>query len=275
MSDEDVVTPRLEELPDEVEQKGAAQVSSPPKPTRAPKKKRSRRCPMCCGKFMAFFVFGIIVVPVAVFTISAFFALILWGLECSEAVDKSCTWEESDCICSYYQWWIYIVGNLVGVSITDVGPEAGHVLAELIDLLIAVWSLTVAGLVIGLVGSLAWVGMLTEGADGVMISRFDKILGLQESVNKEASEGGLDFDTFVSLCADKQINLPSARLREVFDAADVDSSGKIEGSEVGALIEKVAAEAEAMEAEPSVSELSERMDAMDKKLDKLVRLLEK
>ena len=85
MSDEDVVTPRLEELPDEVEQKGAAQVSSPPKPTRAPKKKRSRRCPMCCGKFMAFFVFGIIVVPVAVFTISAFFALILWGLECSEA----------------------------------------------------------------------------------------------------------------------------------------------------------------------------------------------
>ena len=124
---------------------------------------------MCCGKFMAFFVFGIIVVPVAVFTISAFFALILWGLECSEAVDKSCTWEESDCICSYYQWWIYIVGNLVGVSITDVGPEAGHVLAELIDLLIAVWSLTVAGLVIGLVGSLAWVGMLTEGADGVMI----------------------------------------------------------------------------------------------------------
>ena len=108
---------------------------------------------MCCGKFMAFFVFGIIVVPVAVFTISAFFALILWGLECSEAVDKSCTWEESDCICSYYQWWIYIVGNLVGVSITDVGPEAGHVLAELIDLLIAVWSLTVAGLVIGLVGS--------------------------------------------------------------------------------------------------------------------------
>ena len=57
--------------------------------------------------------------------------------------------------------------------------------------------------------------------------------------------------------------------------ADVDSSGKIEGSEVGALIQKVAAEAEAMEAEPSVSELSERMDAMDKKLDKLVRLLEK
>ena len=64
-------------------------------------------------------------------------------------------------------------------------------------------------------------------------------------------------------------------MREVFDAADVDSSGKIEGSEVGALIEKVAAEAEAMEAEPSVSELSSRMDAMDKKLDKLVRLLEK
>ena len=83
---------------------------------------------------------GLIVVPTAVFGISAVFAGILYALECAEATgdDKTCDWHESDCICSYYQWWIYIIGNLVGVGITDVGPEAGHVVAELVDLLIAV-----------------------------------------------------------------------------------------------------------------------------------------
>ena len=40
-------------------------------------------------------------------------------------------------MCSYYQWWIYIVGNLVGVGITNVGPAAGHVFAEIVDLLSA------------------------------------------------------------------------------------------------------------------------------------------
>ena len=60
------------------------------------------------------------------------------------------------------------MGNMVGVSITNVGPAAGHVVAELLDLLIAVWSITVAGLVIGFVSGFAWVSALTGGADKLL-----------------------------------------------------------------------------------------------------------
>ena len=76
----------------------------------------------------------------------------------------------------------------MGISLTSVGPTSGHVLSEMFDLLIAVWSLTltgaracrkllpgtppllmftasIAGTVIGLVGGLGAVGALAEFAD--------------------------------------------------------------------------------------------------------------
>ena len=38
--------------------------------------------------------------------------------------------------------WTDIVGNLVGLGnpLTDVGPKSGHMFAEIIDLVVAVWS---------------------------------------------------------------------------------------------------------------------------------------
>jgi len=46
----------------------------------------------------------------------------------------------------YYNWFKYVTGNLVGVGLTDVGPASGHYVTELIDLLIAVWSLALTGM---------------------------------------------------------------------------------------------------------------------------------
>ena len=50
-------------------------------------------------------------------------------------------------MCSFYEWWLYIIGNLVGVSVADVDVASEHVVAAALDLLISVWSLTLAGMV--------------------------------------------------------------------------------------------------------------------------------
>ena len=53
-----------------------------------------------------------VLVPLAVFSISAFFGLILWGLECEEAKADvkyvELPWHDESNQCSYFQWWIYM-----------------------------------------------------------------------------------------------------------------------------------------------------------------------
>lgn len=245
-----------------------------PRESKAPKKPR---CPQCCSPFLVFVLFGLVVVPIAVFAFSAFFALILWGLECAETTDpeaQECDWHDSDCVCSYYQWWIYIIGNLVGVGITDVGPEAGHVLAELVDLLIAVWSITITGLVIGLVGGLAWVTFLAEGADASLASRFDKMLGFSDAA-KKAAEEGFDFAAFCELIRENGVELEESKAKAMFEEADADSSGIIDKTEVDALLEKMMKEQTATEPMSGDPALIARMDAMDAKLDKLMAMMAK
>ena len=39
----------------------------------------------------------------------------------------------------------YVLGNLVGVGLTEINPKSGNVAAELFDVLIATWSLTLTG----------------------------------------------------------------------------------------------------------------------------------
>ena len=224
---------------------------------------------------MTFVIFGLGCVPVAVFTISAFFAIILWALECGEVetpAEKECDWHSPDCICSYYQWWIYIIGNLVGVGLTNVAPAAGHVFAELVDLLIATWSITVAGLVIGLVGGFTFVGMLTDGADSAISSRVGKLLGLEKQL-RDLADDGMDFKAFQELCEQHKVELSEARLRELFEEADKNQSGTIEANEVDLLMKKVKTEVTPVDA-MSNDVLLARMDAMEEKLDKLVRLME-
>ena len=242
----------------------------------ATKAAKRRHCvPKCCAPFCTFFVFGLIFVPLAVFCISAIFALPLWAVECGEVENYTpSAWSDEDNICSFFQWWIYIIGNLVGVSITNVAPAAGHVFSEILDLLICVWSLTVAGLVIGLVGSLAWVNFLVENADSSLNSKFTSLMGLREKARELAADAsGLDFDEFSQLCVEHSLSLPEERRRELFNSNDENGNGVIDSSEVEKLIAKMK-ESETVESvEPTTAQLVERMNAMDSKLDAILGLL--
>ena len=248
------------------------------------KRRRYLGLPKCCASFCAFFIFGIVFVPIATFLICALFALPLWAIECAEVtelygaanVDTS-----APGMCSYYEWWKYIIGNLVGVGdLTEVALVTGNVLVEIIDLLIATWSLTVAGLVIGLVGSLAWVSLLTETADEKVTGRMGKLLGFEAAAEAAATQS-LDFPAFTAMCNDQGLSLDDAKMRELFDAADEDGSGTIDTDEVKKLIASVkvvvAKGGGAKDASGSggaaVEELAARMDAMDKKLEKIIALL--
>lgn len=248
------------------------------------KKRKNSPLPPSCSAFCTFVVFGIIVVPICVFAISAFFALILWPIECAEARElygEDNVEAQAPGMCSFYEWWVYIVGNLVGVSVAEVEVSSSHVFAAVLDLLISVWSLTIAGLVIGLVGSLAWVNLLTESADSSLTGGFDKAFGFAAEARSAASATeGMDFDAFVSLCRSKGIAADEERLRELFDASDTDKSGAIDAGEVEKLIEMVSQE----EASGSkgggtgvdsgtAQMLGARMDAMDAKLDKILAML--
>jgi len=179
----------------------------------------------------------------------------------------------------------YVLGNLVGLGnpLTDVGPETGHIFAEVIDLLIAVWSLTLAGLVIGAIGSLAWVETLTRGADGSITHKFSTMMGFAQEARKLAADpSGLDYPDFVALCADRHIEMDDAEMKRIFVEADTNKNGTIDRSEVERLIERVQLENGSrtrvqqlgMPGTADNHELLARMDAIERKLERLLNLHE-
>lgn len=226
------------------------------------------RC-QCLPAFCTFFVAGIVLVPLAVFALGAIFAAMLYAIECSEAKnafgEDTSTWTDEQLeMCSFYEWWLYIIGNLVGVSIADVDVSSSHVLAAVLDLLISVWSLTIAGLVIGLVGSLAWVSLITESADEALTNRFSKAMAFSRLARQLAEgEGRLDFEAFEALCSEKDVTLSAEDLRAAFDKADVDKSGTIDASEVDALIASIPTSS----SKSSVEDLGARMASLEAKMD--------
>lgn len=134
-------------------------------------RRRRRHLGGCCSKGTkcravgAFLLVVVVFVPVAVFTLSAFFTTILWGVECAESTAEEWDTHGYD-LCSWYEWFKYVVGNLVGVGLTSIGDEiSGHALAEMVDILVATWSVSVTGAVVGLVGGLSLMNLMTEMLD--------------------------------------------------------------------------------------------------------------
>jgi len=209
---------------------------------------RHQRCPGCCAPFMTFFVFAIILIPLTVFAVAAFFAVLLWWIECDaymlDVAADLASGEGSD-MCSFYEWWLYIVGNLVGVSVADVTVESNHAFSAILDLLISVWSLAVAGLVVGLLASLSWVTLIAEGADSSLTRGFQKAFGNEGvavggpagatgSLEGSQATGSLEWSQFLELCLKKEINLEVAHLRELYDHAHRDENGSINADRGGA-----------------------------------------
>ena len=210
----------------------------------------------------------------------------LWSFECTDVAAEFGGRDnvpDKPGMCSYYQWWLYVVGNLVGVGgLTDVGPASGHVAAEVIDLLIAVWSLTVAGLVLGIVGNLAWVNSVTETTDASLSKGFGRVVG--RKLRDLAEEGGLDLAGFVTACEEAGSKLSEERLRQLFEKADDDHNGYMDANEVEALLEVVRGEEEGSSittldpTSGNIGDLMQRIDSleasMEARLDKLTKLLE-
>jgi len=179
------------------------------------------RCPSRCGGFCTFFIVATIFVPVFIFLISLLFALPLWGVECSH-----------DDLCSYYEWFKYIIGNMVGLAtpVTDYSPTSGHAFGEMFDLLIATWSMSLAGLIYGVMAALAFAAATTAHLDAGLTRVFDTLFGLGAEMKKAISgPGSMTIDAFLEDCSETGIS--QAELRRIFTLSDPDGSGTIDDAE--------------------------------------------
>lgn len=129
----------------------------------------------CWCPCILFLVLSLVIIPAVVFALSATFSAVLWGVECAEiqALDPRITEIETinglvstDDLCSYYEWFKYITGNLVGVSLTNVAPASEDVTVELLDLIISTWSLSLTGVAVGLIGGVSVVGVMVDKING-------------------------------------------------------------------------------------------------------------
>jgi len=115
-----------------------------------------------------FFVF--IVVPVIVLAISFIFGLILAEVEGWDIID------------GFY----YITSMLCGLPnpLTDVEPDTTE--GKIVDIIIAIWALALAGTIIGIVGGMSVISQLVESAE--------------KAVQKlKKATGGADEETFEKL----------------------------------------------------------------------------
>ena len=224
---------------------------------------------------MTFFVFAIILIPLAVFTVAAFFAVLLWWIECDaymlDVAADLASGEGSD-MCSFYEWWLYIVGNLVGVSVAVVTVESNHAFSAILDLLISVWSLAVAGLVVGLLASFSWVTLIAQSADSGIIRGFEMAFGCRgvAAGGPAGATGSLEGSQFL-----EEINLEVAHLRELYDHAHRDEKGSINADEVERLLTKLHSKVEAFKASTSgMQSLTARLDSVEAKIDMIVAKLD-
>lgn len=172
------------------------------------------------------------------------------------------------------------MGNLVGVGgLTNVGPVSGDTLAEITDLTVAVWSLTITGLVIGLVGALGFVSMVGESVDKSGERRFGRMLNLDAEARKLAGMG-VDYDAFMELCKAKgHEDMSDESKRQVFDECDTDGNGKLDVKEIDVVLQKLKAhettakEAAAAKRDSTLKELNARQQGMDDKLDQIVQTM--
>ena len=130
-------------------------------------------------------------------------------------------------------WFLYIISNLVGLGtpLTNVTPSAENIFGEIFDLFVAVWSLSVAGIVIGIIGTLSFTTMASTGFEQSMQRRISRWV-----LRRKASAGGLDLNELRAFLAERGYAMSEEESEKVFLACDGDSSGKIDAEEVEKVI---------------------------------------
>jgi len=108
-------------------------------------------------------------------------------------------------ICSYYEWIKYVVGNLVGVGLTSIQPVSGNPPAELFDLLIATWSLTLTGTVIGIIGGLTAVSDLAAIGEEIPLVHKHLKRKVKRKVKRPAGSSAGDSEVELELEVDASL----------------------------------------------------------------------
>ena len=209
-----------------------------------------RRTPSNCSGCLTFCFIGFIMIPFVLFGIAVLLGAMLLAVECPEArtrlqlirngtgpfVDSDGI--DMDAMCSYYEWFKYVLGNMVALAtpLTPVTPASGHVVGEMLDLLIATWSTTVGGAFYGVIGAMAFTQFVVEATEGSIVRRWQALLfrGAVDKLVKDVS--GMDFDEFRSVASKLPGNHSDNDLKALFDQADNDGSGAIDRSEVEGLL---------------------------------------
>jgi len=106
-------------------------------------------------QFASFMFFVLVVVPVLVIAVSFFFGLILAEVE---------GWKVMD---GFY----YVTSMLCGLPapLTDAEPDSTE--GKILDIIIAIWALAVAGTVIGVVGGMSFINVFIETAEASFASK--------------------------------------------------------------------------------------------------------
>ena len=119
-------------------------------------------------QFASFMFFVIVVVPVLVIAVSFFFGLILAEVE---------GWKVMD---GFY----YVTSMLCGLPapLTDVEPDSTE--GKILDIIIAIWALAVAGTVIGVVGGMSFINVFIETAEASFASKKNSVSSDDEQFEK-------------------------------------------------------------------------------------------
>lgn len=196
-----------------------------------------------CRQVFTFLLVVLVVVPLVVFGLSSIFALLLWAVECAELTEaeagsgvlRSLDGYEYDA-CTYYEWFKYVMGNLVGVSLTAVDEGmSGHVFSEIVDLLVSTWSLALTGSVVGLIGGMSIMNVMVEKLDGPGDEAVEAV-ARHASAQAHTIEG-LDFAAFDHLVRRNELNLTKEQTASIFRIADSNRNGALEEDECTKLVD--------------------------------------
>ena len=159
-----------------------------------------------------FLVFCFVVVPVVVMVLACFFGGILAAAE---------GW-------SFYDGFLYVISNMTQLAnpLTEVMPDT--VPGQIFDIIVALWSLAVAGTVIGVVASLSVVGSFVAAAEGRKDGDLAEaqVAALARAAEQQSFDP-LDREGFRRVLGAKEEDVEAA-----FGRLDSDGDGRVDQAEI-------------------------------------------
>jgi len=252
---------------------------------RPPSMGKMKLCYSMMAPICLFLAVALIVLPLIVYALSALFASMLWSIECADATAAAEAGEEStlpaslDHMCSFYEWFKYVAGNLVGVSLSDVGPESGNTAAEVVDLVVSTWSLVLTGMVVGLIGGLSVISTLTDSLNEG-IDKIGKVAGQaeREQLLKDIAEGKqVDLAGFMEHARgiSGQEDMSDAQLQAEFARIDSDGNGYLDKEELVVYIEEKKIQDPIVSLQKAVAEIAMSQKSLESSQTRILEQLAK